>query len=148
MGARPAFAKISMGWASVESKNWRKTSAAGVQPIRGKGAGSEWWVQIMSRRALLVRTSVSLKDYEQKGSTIRFIFEQNYWSVVLRIDFKGQRLKQGEQLGYCYSTVNTVLQLELYLLTLPYRCFHVSIQNCTLFLLSATGYSTEQMILL
>lgn len=76
-------------------------------------------VQIMSHRALLVRTSMSLKDCEQKGSTIRFTFEQNYWSAVLRLDFKGQGLEQGEQLGYCYSTGNIVLQLELYLLTLP-----------------------------
>ena len=40
----------------------------------------------------LVRTLVShLKDVEQKSGTVRFTFEQNYWSAMLRIDFKGSR---------------------------------------------------------
>lgn len=46
----------------------------------------------------------SLKVCEQKAGTIRFTFAQSYSSTVLRVDFKGQGLLQGDQLEQCYST--------------------------------------------
>lgn len=56
----------------------------------------------------------SLKYYEQKGSTIKFSFEKNFSPAVLITDFKGQRLKQGDELGYRYSIVHVILPLEAF----------------------------------
>ena len=59
-----------------------------------KPSEQEEWQEMSSGAAdsgaSLVRTLVShLKDVEQKSGTVRFTFEQNYWSAILRIDFKG-----------------------------------------------------------
>lgn len=63
------------GWSQVNKKSDRK-----------------WVVGAADSGASLVRTLVShLKDLKQKSGTVRFTFEQNYWSAILRIHFKGSR---------------------------------------------------------